>query len=143
MARHCGMCHPLLLCYRCSLSHHAAEHAVLRCAAVEREAIQAELDALAAEQPEAVKEPAVAPLLGGAAAHHAGCLPAWKSLIERLFQRGEAAQLLTAVAIVSCCSVWAVLPASLGSHSSSASSSRVRAQGFYRWAEGCLLLLLV
>ena len=28
-------------------------------------------------------------LLAGVAAHHAGCLPAWKSLVERCFQRGE------------------------------------------------------
>ena len=30
------------------------------------------------------------PLLLGVASHHAGCLPAWKGLVERLFQRGEA-----------------------------------------------------
>ncbi|KAL4443480.1 hypothetical protein ABPG75_011217 [Micractinium tetrahymenae] len=54
----------------------------------ERAAIQAELDALAAEQPEAVKEGFVQPLLRGVASHHAGCLPAWKGLVERLFQRG-------------------------------------------------------
>ena len=46
------------------------------------------MEALRADQPEAVKEPALGPLLKGAAAHHAGCLPAWKSLIERLFQKG-------------------------------------------------------
>jgi superfamily II RNA helicase len=55
----------------------------------ERAAIQAELDALAAEQPEAVKQGFVEPLLRGVASHHAGCLPAWKGLVERLFQRGE------------------------------------------------------
>lgn len=55
----------------------------------ERAAIQAELDALAAEQPEAVKTGFVEPLLRGVASHHAGCLPAWKGLVERLFQRGE------------------------------------------------------
>lgn len=44
--------------------------------------------ALRAEQPEAVPEPLVQALALGLAAHHAGCLPAWKSLIERCFQRG-------------------------------------------------------
>ena len=44
-----------------------------------------------AEQPEAVKEALVAlvaPLLAGLASHHAGCLPAWKALVERCFQQG-------------------------------------------------------
>ena len=41
-----------------------------------------------AEQPEAVKEALVAPLLAGLASHHAGCLPAWKTLVERCFQQG-------------------------------------------------------
>jgi len=27
-------------------------------------------------------------LLNGVASHHAGCLPAWKTLIEQLFQKG-------------------------------------------------------
>ena len=40
------------------------------------------------EQPEAVKEALVAPLLAGLASHHAGCLPAWKALVERCFQQG-------------------------------------------------------
>jgi hypothetical protein len=31
----------------------------------------------------------VAPLLAGVASHHAGCLPAWKTLVEGLFQRGK------------------------------------------------------
>ncbi len=57
----------------------------------ERQQIQWELDALAAEQPEAVKEGFEKALLQGVASHHAGCLPAWKGLVERLFQRGEAA----------------------------------------------------
>lgn len=54
----------------------------------ERASIQAELDALAADQPEAVKGGFTAALLAGVASHHAGCLPAWKGLVERLFQRG-------------------------------------------------------
>lgn len=57
----------------------------------ERAAIQAELDALATEQPEAIKGGFAEPLLRGVASHHAGCLPAWKGLVERLFQRGELA----------------------------------------------------
>ena len=55
----------------------------------ERQLIQAEVSALEAEQPESVKGGgAVEALLRGVAAHHAGCLPAWKALLERLFQRG-------------------------------------------------------
>ncbi|KAL2904206.1 DExH-box ATP-dependent RNA helicase DExH15 chloroplastic [Bienertia sinuspersici] len=40
------------------------------------------------QYPDAVREPAVKGLLKGVAAHHAGCLPLWKSFIEELFQRG-------------------------------------------------------
>ena len=35
-----------------------------------------------------MKETLVAPLLAGLASHHAGCLPAWKALVERCFQQG-------------------------------------------------------
>lgn len=38
--------------------------------------------------PDAVRETAVKGLLKGVAAHHAGCLPLWKSFVEELFQRG-------------------------------------------------------
>ncbi|KAL6013399.1 DExH-box ATP-dependent RNA helicase DExH15 chloroplastic [Asimina triloba] len=38
--------------------------------------------------PDAVREMAVEGLLQGVAAHHAGCLPLWKSFIEELFQQG-------------------------------------------------------
>lgn len=38
--------------------------------------------------PDAVREISVKGLLKGVAAHHAGCLPIWKSFIEELFQRG-------------------------------------------------------
>nr|GEV10459.1 DExH-box ATP-dependent RNA helicase DExH15 chloroplastic [Tanacetum cinerariifolium] len=38
--------------------------------------------------PDAVRESAVKGVLRGVAAHHAGCLPLWKSFIEELFQRG-------------------------------------------------------
>ncbi|KAL5759684.1 hypothetical protein ACOSQ2_018522 [Xanthoceras sorbifolium] len=37
---------------------------------------------------DAVRETAVKGLLKGVAAHHAGCLPIWKTFIEELFQRG-------------------------------------------------------
>ncbi|XP_027097261.2 DExH-box ATP-dependent RNA helicase DExH15 chloroplastic [Coffea arabica] len=40
------------------------------------------------QYPDAVRESSVKGLLRGAAAHHAGCLPLWKSFIEELFQRG-------------------------------------------------------
>ncbi|KAL3144002.1 hypothetical protein ABBQ32_003810 [Trebouxia sp. C0010 RCD-2024] len=54
----------------------------------EQAAIMDMVTALKAEQPEAVKEALVAPLLAGLASHHAGCLPAWKALLERCFQQG-------------------------------------------------------
>ncbi|MBA0596484.1 DExH-box ATP-dependent RNA helicase DExH15 chloroplastic [Gossypium raimondii] len=38
--------------------------------------------------PDAVRETAVKGLIRGVAAHHAGCLPLWKSFVEELFQRG-------------------------------------------------------
>lgn len=40
------------------------------------------------QHPDAAREAAVKGLLQGVAAHHAGCLPLWKSFIEELFQRG-------------------------------------------------------
>ncbi|KAK7309827.1 hypothetical protein RJT34_06880 [Clitoria ternatea] len=40
------------------------------------------------QYPDAVRETAVTGLLQGVAAHHAGCLPLWKTFIEELFQRG-------------------------------------------------------
>ncbi|GAV72654.1 DEAD domain-containing protein/Helicase_C domain-containing protein/DSHCT domain-containing protein [Cephalotus follicularis] len=40
------------------------------------------------QYPDAVRETAVKGLIRGVAAHHAGCLPLWKSFIEELFQRG-------------------------------------------------------
>ncbi|KAF6174466.1 hypothetical protein GIB67_004660 [Kingdonia uniflora] len=40
------------------------------------------------QYPDAVRESAVKGLLQGVAAHHAGCLPLWKSFIEELFNRG-------------------------------------------------------
>ncbi|CAK9235184.1 unnamed protein product [Sphagnum troendelagicum] len=53
----------------------------------ERE-IRKALVAFGAKHPEALRELGVRPLLRGIAAHHAGCLPTWKSFIEELFQRG-------------------------------------------------------
>ncbi|KAJ4973182.1 hypothetical protein NE237_006356 [Protea cynaroides] len=38
--------------------------------------------------PDAVRESSIKGLLQGVAAHHAGCLPLWKSFIEELFQQG-------------------------------------------------------
>uniref|UniRef100_A0A5B7C9E1 RNA helicase n=1 Tax=Davidia involucrata TaxID=16924 RepID=A0A5B7C9E1_DAVIN len=38
--------------------------------------------------PDAVRQSSVKGLLRGVAAHHAGCLPLWKSFVEELFQRG-------------------------------------------------------
>jgi hypothetical protein len=35
-----------------------------------------------------VRDKLVPALLRGIASHHAGCLPAWKSLVERCFQKG-------------------------------------------------------
>ncbi|KAL6953706.1 DExH-box ATP-dependent RNA helicase DExH15 chloroplastic, partial [Sarracenia purpurea var. burkii] len=40
------------------------------------------------QYPDAVRESSVKGLLRGVAAHHAGCLPLWKSFVEELFQRG-------------------------------------------------------
>ncbi|CAM8956180.1 unnamed protein product [Rhodiola kirilowii] len=40
------------------------------------------------QYPDAVRESALKGLKRGVAAHHAGCLPLWKSFIEELFQRG-------------------------------------------------------
>ncbi|XP_042497950.1 DExH-box ATP-dependent RNA helicase DExH15 chloroplastic isoform X1 [Macadamia integrifolia] len=40
------------------------------------------------QYPDAVRESAIKGLLNGVAAHHAGCLPLWKSFIEELFQQG-------------------------------------------------------
>lgn len=37
---------------------------------------------------DAVRDKLVPAFLAGVASHHAGCLPAWKSLVERCFQRG-------------------------------------------------------
>jgi superfamily II RNA helicase len=55
----------------------------------EQARIKARLDAYIAATPEAVRDGGHADaLLRGIAAHHAGVLPAWKELIEELFQQG-------------------------------------------------------
>lgn len=54
----------------------------------ERAAIRADLELLRKRAPETVREDMVEPLEQGVASHHAGLLPAWKALVERLFQRG-------------------------------------------------------
>ncbi|GFR39875.1 hypothetical protein Agub_g377 [Astrephomene gubernaculifera] len=54
----------------------------------EAAAIAAEVAALRADQAEAVREEMVPALLSGMASHHAGQLPGWRALVERLFQRG-------------------------------------------------------
>jgi len=55
----------------------------------EQTVIRSRLDAFVAATPEAVRDGGHADaLLRGIAAHHAGVLPAWKELIEELFQQG-------------------------------------------------------
>jgi superfamily II RNA helicase len=54
----------------------------------EQARIQARLAAFTAASPEAVREGHAEPLQRGIASHHAGVLPAWKELIEELFQQG-------------------------------------------------------
>jgi superfamily II RNA helicase len=46
------------------------------------------VDAFVAENPGAIRANQLEPLYRGIAAHHAGVLPAWKSLVESLFQLG-------------------------------------------------------
>ncbi|MBT9316549.1 DEAD/DEAH box helicase [Leptothoe spongobia] len=46
------------------------------------------IDEFLAANPEAARAGQVAPLYNGIAAHHAGLLPAWKGLVEELFQAG-------------------------------------------------------
>jgi superfamily II RNA helicase len=46
------------------------------------------IDVFVQQHPEAVRSEFVEPLRRGLAAHHAGILPAWKVLIEELFQQG-------------------------------------------------------
>lgn len=54
----------------------------------EQARLRERVDAFVAANPEAVRDGHLEPLLRGVAAHHAGVLPAWKELIEELFQQG-------------------------------------------------------
>ncbi|MBA3921669.1 MAG: RNA helicase [Nostocaceae cyanobacterium] len=47
-----------------------------------------QIDEFLAKNPDAGRAGQVAPLYKGIAAHHAGILPAWKGLVEELFQQG-------------------------------------------------------
>lgn len=51
-------------------------------------ALKEQIDAFLARNPEAARTDQVDPLYRGIAAHHAGVLPAWKGLVEELFQQG-------------------------------------------------------
>ncbi|KAF5836973.1 P-loop containing nucleoside triphosphate hydrolase protein [Dunaliella salina] len=53
----------------------------------EQAAIKHEVDLLTEDQPEAIRSKLLPALIKGVASHHAGHLPGWKSLVERLFQR--------------------------------------------------------
>ncbi|MEM9511313.1 MAG: DEAD/DEAH box helicase [Cyanobacteria bacterium P01_E01_bin.48] len=54
----------------------------------ERESLHAQIRQFCAENPKGVRKHQLEPLYRGIAAHHAGILPAWKSLVESLFQQG-------------------------------------------------------
>jgi len=54
----------------------------------EAAALKQRIDAFLERSPDAVRVGHVEPLYRGIAAHHAGVLPAWKGLIEELFQEG-------------------------------------------------------
>jgi superfamily II RNA helicase len=54
----------------------------------EAAALKYRIDAFLERSPEAARTGHVEPLYRGIAAHHAGVLPAWKGLIEELFQEG-------------------------------------------------------
>lgn len=54
----------------------------------ESRALKHRIDDFLAANPEAARAGQVGPLYRGIAAHHAGLLPAWKGLVEELFQAG-------------------------------------------------------
>ncbi|MEL6492782.1 MAG: DEAD/DEAH box helicase [Cyanobacteria bacterium J06621_3] len=54
----------------------------------EAELLKRRIDAFVDRNPEAIRANQLEPLYNGIAAHHAGILPAWKSLVEELFQAG-------------------------------------------------------
>jgi len=54
----------------------------------ESQILRYQIDEFLRKNPEAARTGQVAPLYRGIAAHHAGILPAWKGLVEELFQQG-------------------------------------------------------
>ncbi|MCG6134456.1 MAG: RNA helicase [Nostoc sp. LLA-1] len=54
----------------------------------ESQILRRQIDDFLARNPEAGRSGQIAPLYRGIAAHHAGILPAWKGLVEELFQQG-------------------------------------------------------
>ncbi|MDY6940303.1 MAG: RNA helicase [Cyanobacteriota bacterium] len=54
----------------------------------ETQQLREQIDAFVARNPDAVRPTQLEPLYRGVAAHHAGILPAWKGLVEQLFQQG-------------------------------------------------------
>ena len=56
--------------------------------AAESELLKRRIDDFLQRNPDAVRANQLEPLYRGIAAHHAGILPAWKSLVEQLFQAG-------------------------------------------------------
>ncbi|MBD2132015.1 RNA helicase [Sphaerospermopsis sp. FACHB-1094] len=54
----------------------------------ESQILRRQIDDFLARNPEAGRTGQIAPLYRGIAAHHAGILPAWKVLVEELFQQG-------------------------------------------------------
>lgn len=75
-------------------SRRGCDKAVAECAELnlvtpaEAEILKAHLEEFAQYNPEALRTNQVEALQRGIAAHHAGVLPAWKGLIEELFQQG-------------------------------------------------------
>ncbi|MBD2142297.1 RNA helicase [Anabaena sp. FACHB-1250] len=54
----------------------------------ESQILRKQIDEFLRKNPDAARTGQVAPLYRGIAAHHAGILPAWKGLVEELFQQG-------------------------------------------------------
>lgn len=54
----------------------------------ETEQLRGQIDEFLRRNPEAGRSGQISPLYRGIAAHHAGILPAWKGLVEELFQQG-------------------------------------------------------
>lgn len=54
----------------------------------ESQILRQQIDDFLSRNPEAGRSGQIAPLYRGIAAHHAGILPAWKGLVEELFQQG-------------------------------------------------------